>query len=199
MLDYERLTALARECGFTEAGPLDVRTLRFFPEVRDMCATDRCHNYNKNWSCPPACGTLDEMRAKVQAFSEGIIVQTVGTLEDSFDWEATMETAKKHADNFAKMYGVLKKEYPEMFAMGAGTCTKCETCTYVEGKPCRFPDEMTYSMEACGLLVSQVCTDNNIPYNHGPQTVTYTGCYLLRESRPCSVTGAEQEANARLS
>jgi predicted metal-binding protein len=137
MLDYEYLTRLAKECGFTDAGPLDVSTLRFFPEVRDMCATDRCHSYNKNWSSPPACGTLDEMRDRVNSYSEGIIVQTVGKLEDSFDWEATVETAKLHAENFAKMCGILKKDYPGMFAMGAGTCTKCKTCTYVEGEPCR--------------------------------------------------------------
>ena len=39
MLNYDELIKKAKEHGFTEAGPLDVDTLEFLPEVRDMCAS----------------------------------------------------------------------------------------------------------------------------------------------------------------
>jgi predicted metal-binding protein len=179
MLNYSELIQLAKDSGFTNAGPLDVTTLQFLPEVRDMCASDRCQAYGKNWACPPACGTLDEMREKVKRFKSGIIVQMVGQLEDNMDWENMQLAAQKQAESFVKMHQALKKQYPNLLAMGAGTCTRCKTCTYPEGKPCRFPDELTHSMEACGLFVSKVCTDNDMKYNYGPNTVAYTGCFLL--------------------
>ena len=179
MPDYEKLQELASECGFTSSAPLDVATLIFLPEVRDMCATDKCNRYNHSWSCPPACGSLEDMREKVKAFTSGLLVQTVGHLEDNFDWETLEETAKKQKESFEKMQAILKKEYPRLIAMGTGGCTICETCTYPDA-PCRFPDRLTSSMEACGLLVSQVCTDNNLKYNHGPLTIAYTGCFLLQ-------------------
>ena len=34
-------------------------------------------------------------------------------------------------------------------------------------------------MEAYGLMVNQVCLDNGLHYNYGPNTIAYTGCFLL--------------------
>ena len=152
MLNYEELINKARENGFTEAGPLDVTTLELLPEVRDMCASGRCQVYGKNWACPPACGTLEEMRAKVGKYSRGLLVQTVGQLEDSMDWDNIQLTARNHEENFKKFWEVLDREYPGLMAMGAGTCSRCKPCTYPEGKPCRFPDKLMHSMEASGCL-----------------------------------------------
>jgi len=38
---------------------------------------------------------------------------------------------------------------------------------------------MTSSMEAMGLLVSEVCEAAGLPYYYGPNTLTYTGAVLL--------------------
>ncbi len=62
--------------------------------------------------------------------------------------------------------------------IGTGACTRCEKCTYPD-KPCRFPDKMTSSMEALGMVVSDVCRDNGIPYYYGQGTITYVGCVLI--------------------
>ncbi len=178
MLDYDALFELAKECGFTHYGKLDVSTLEFLQEVRDMCATNQCGRYNKSWACPPACGTLEEMRARVSSYSHGIIVQTVGQMEDSFDWETMQETAQAQGRNFMKMWNELEKDYPGLMAMGTGTCTNCKECTYPDA-PCRFPNKVAASMEACGLVVSKVCTDNGLKYNYGPNTLAYSACFLL--------------------
>lgn len=179
MLDYAALIKKAKDCGFTAAGPLDASTLEFLPEVRAMCADNRCHAYGKNWACPPACGTLDEMRDKVKGYQRGLLVQTVGQLEDTMDWDNMQRAEKVHEESFQKLWTELEKAYPFLLAMGAGTCTRCEECAYPEGKPCRFPFRLKYSMEAFGLLVSKVCTDNGLKYNYGKNTVAYTGCFLL--------------------
>jgi predicted metal-binding protein len=62
--------------------------------------------------------------------------------------------------------------------MGAGPCKRCRECTYPH-EPCRYPKQMTISMEAMGMLVSEVCKDNHLPYYYGPNTLTYVGCVLL--------------------
>lgn len=178
MLDYDKLFKLAEECGFNSYGKLDVSTLEFLPEVRDMCAVNTCGMYNKSWACPPACGTLEEMRERVKKYTRGIIVQTVGQLEDSLDWDGIQEAAEKQSVSYQKMLKVLKEEYPDLMPMGTGACTNCKKCTYPD-EPCRFPDKLVSSMEACGLVVSNVCTANGVPYNHGKDTICYTGCFLL--------------------
>jgi predicted metal-binding protein len=63
-------------------------------------------------------------------------------------------------------------------AMGTGGCSRCAKCAYPD-EPCRFPDKLCPSMEGAGLVVNEVCTANGLKYNHGKDTICYTGCYLL--------------------
>lgn len=175
----EDLIAAAKEYGFSHCAPLRVSSIQVMPQVRQMCASDQCHAYNKSWSCPPACGTLEEGRDRLSKYSTGILVQTVGKLEDSFDYETMVETEALHKENFRRFHTHLRRLYPDLLAIGVGCCTLCRPCTY-PNEPCRFPEEMTCSMESYGMLVSQVCKDNGLDYNHGENTVTFTSCYLLR-------------------
>ena len=92
--------------------------------------------------------------------------------------EGIRETGDAQAKNFARLEAELAKRYPNLWAMGTGACTKCKKCTYPDA-PCRFPDQLFSSMEACGLYVSKVCTDNGLPYNYGPNKLAYSACFLL--------------------
>lgn len=177
--DTEALIKEAIDAGFSQAGQLNTEALVFMPEVRDMCSADLCKMYGKNWRCPPGCGSIEDAAAEASQYSYGIIVQTIGKMEDDFDYEAITETGEKHKTNFAALVKELKKRYPELLPMGAGTCTLCKTCTYPDA-PCRFPDDSISSMEAYGLWVSKVCELSGVPYNNGKQTITYTSCYLLK-------------------
>jgi len=179
MINYEELTGIAKKSGFTHYAPLDVSTLEFMQEIRDMCNPEQCRNYNTSWSCPPACAPLEEIRERVKSCTNGILVQTVGELEDSLDWDGIQETGARHKENFGRMLETLEKENYTLLAMGAGRCEVCETCTYPENQ-CRFPDKMEVSMEASGLFVSKVCKDNNLDYNYGPEKIAFTSCFLVK-------------------
>ena len=174
MTDYR---ALALDCGFTVAEPIDVKTLKFLPDVRSMCAADRCQSYGKNWSCPPACGELEYWEEKASHFSHGLVLQTVGDREDSYDFEAMMEVADENKRQFEAFTAALRERGGDFLAMSAGTCTRCESCTYPDA-PCRFPEKLYPSMEACGLFVSGVCSDNGIRYYYGEDKIAYTCCVL---------------------
>ena len=92
-MDIKKIEQMGMEQGFSHVVLLDCDTIELKPEVRQMCAADTCHKYDKCWSCPPGCGSLEECEAKVRQYKYGIIVQTVGELEDAFDGEGMMETA----------------------------------------------------------------------------------------------------------
>ena len=178
MPDFDNLAELAKECGFTHTAPLDIGTLQFMQEIRDMCNPDKCDRYGKSWSCPPACASLEEMRERVRSYGGGLLVQTVGELEDSYDWEGIMDTGARHKEYFQRMYDALRKDEAQVLAMGAGACSLCDPCTY-PSEPCRFPDKASASMEACGLYVSKVCTDNGLAYNYGQNKIAFTSCFLI--------------------
>ena len=124
MTPIERVIAMATDIGFEEAAEMDPKTIVLREDVRAMCAEGKCHAYGKNWTCPPVCGDLDECRSIVDAYREGIgiIVQSVGQLEDSMDYETMMDTGKAHGERFrmlaekidlAKFLVWFIEDYPE--------------------------------------------------------------------------------------
>lgn len=173
------LRALAEEIGFEHTGNLDPATIELKEEVRQMCASGKCAVYDKRWSCPPGCGTLEEYRELLKGYTRGILVQSVGELEDSFDVETMLETEAAHKERFYALRKALNERGIEALAAGAGCCTVCKECTYPDA-PCRFPEQKMSSMEAIGMLVTEVCTANGLPYFYGENTIAYTSCFLLR-------------------
>lgn len=178
MKTINEIIKAAEEVGFTHVVELDCDSIQLLPEVRDMCAADKCHAYNHNWACPPGCGSLSECESRIRKFKRGVIVQSVGELEDEMDYETMMELQEEHSKHFVSLTDILRKEIPDVLPIGSGTCSRCESCTFPD-LPCRFPGKMTSSMEAYGMLVSQVCKDNNIPYYYGKNTLAYTSCFLI--------------------
>lgn len=176
--EIEDIIREAKSMGFSEVGELDSKTITLKQEVRDMCASNTCGMYGKNWSCPPGSGELDICREELKDYKYGVIVQTVGDIEDSFDFEGMMEVQDKHTKMYEDFAEVLKKKYKKVLCLGTGTCTICKECTYPDN-PCRFPDKQISSMESYGMLVSEICKDNNMKYYYGSDKICYTACYLI--------------------
>ena len=205
---YEKLEALAAETGFTHFGPLKKEALAVRTEVRDMCAANRCGMYGTSWVCPPGCGELSELAEKLSKVTGGIILQSTGEMEDDFDFESIAETEKLQKERFAAFmekladvrgigtaaegagqenaeteeFGDARKSGEDskritFLPLSSGGCHICQKCTYPDA-PCRFPEKAFPSMEACGLVVNDVCKASGVPYNYGPRTMTFTGCVL---------------------
>ena len=175
---FKEVKDLALSCGFSHVGDLDVSTIQLREEVRAACAENKCKAYGVRWSCPPGCGTLKQCEERIRKYRRGVILQTTGELEDVMDGEGMMDTAKLHSDYIDAFSQAVRKLYPNCMMINAGACRRCESCTYPT-EPCRFPDQLSSSMEAYGMIVSDVCQANNLPYYYGLKTITYTGCVLL--------------------
>ncbi len=157
----ETAAALAEEIGFKGRGIFETKDLNFLKEVRDMCKANKCGNYGQ--------------------FKWGIVLQTTAQMEDEFDGEAIEEAQVTQRDRFLKYVGRLREMGEKAFLpMGSGGCgQQCASCTYPDA-PCRFPDRAFTSMEAYGLLVTDVCKSADTPYYYGRNTVTFTGCVLFK-------------------
>jgi len=176
----EKMAEAAVAFGFSHAAPLDPDTLIVYDEVRDMCAADRCGLYGHCWTCPPACGSVEQHRQQISRYRKGIIVQTTGQLEDAFDFETMQSTQKEHQATFHRYAEKLRPSLPGLLALASGGCDLCECCTYPD-EPCRTPEQALSSMEAYGLFVSEVCRKNDLPYTYGNDTITYVSCYLWND------------------
>lgn len=174
---FTKLAALAAENGFSHWAAADMAALVPRQEVRDMCRADRCGRWARSWSCPPACGDLRDAATAIAGFSAGILLQTSGTLADDFDYEGMENLQRRHKKSFADFTRHARLLVRECLPLAAGSCTVCKRCTYPD-RPCRFPQKRFCSMEAFGLLVSDICLRSGLPYNYGVRTMTYTACLL---------------------
>lgn len=176
-INTEDILQLADEIGFSHAAVLDMEALIFRPEVREMCSADRCRSHARSWSCPPAVGSLEKIAERAADYSIGVIVQTTGRTESDFDIASISRIMSEHNRSFDALVRQIRSLGLRCLPMGAGACRICRKCTYPE-RPCRHPDRMYPSMEAYGLLVSDVCVKSGLGYNYGTGTMTFTSCIL---------------------
>jgi predicted metal-binding protein len=172
------LASFAVSFGFSQAALFEAAALAVLPAVREMCATGRCGAYGHRWTCPPACGPLEECAARIVTYKNALLLQTTGILDDEFDAETMRTLGERQKNLFRAFQKKLRPAYPGLLGLTSGGCTFCPQCTYPDA-PCRFPQDATPSMEAFGLLVSDVCGLAGLKYYYGQKTLTYTGCILL--------------------
>jgi len=160
---------------------VDPKDIPFGEAVRAACEANYCGRYGKCWTCPPGVGDWQELRDQARAYQRALIFTTCTELEDSYDLEGMGEAAAMHSALNDKLRAMLR-ELPGTFAFyGAGSCTRCEKCTYPDA-PCRFPELAMRSMEACGMDVVNLSKLCKIHYINGPDTVTYFSAVLFSEA-----------------
>ena len=162
--DMTEMIILAKEAGFIYAASIDMESLEFREDVRAMCRSERCNSYGKSWSCPPATGSIERAKERISGYHRGIIVQTCGEISGSFDIDGTRQIMLRHKKTFDIFVRQVRTFYPDCLPMGAGACSRCRSCTCPD-RPCRHPDRMYPSMEAYGLLVSDVAVRSGLGYN----------------------------------
>ncbi len=169
---------LAVQAGF-RAALFDAGLLQPVPEVRRMCAENRCTRFGASWSCPPACGSLVELSERMAGYDTGLLLVSVTEVDGDFDLAGIRDAERLHKKRFDTVVRQVRQLFPGCMPMAAGSCTRCVKCTYPSA-PCRHPDWLYPSMEACGLIVSDVCNACGLSYNNGPSTITFVSCILIK-------------------
>ena len=155
---------------------------------RSLCASNPCGNYGKNYMCPPDIGSIEELMQELRTYETALVYQTVGILEDSYDFERMMEAGNRH-NVLAQKLRILAQERAgqeggiQLLHLGAGGCRVCVACGKRSGEPCRFPEKAIGSLEAYGVNVSLLAQTAGMRYINGQNTVTYFGAILCRTRR----------------
>ena len=153
-----------------EFAVVDTKEIPFRSYVVDACAMNYCGRYNKTWQCPPAIGTLEELKKSCLAYDFAVVFTTCHSLEDSFDIEGMERGRIVHEKITDQAIGLFSGE--DIKTLSAEGCGLCKTCTYPDA-PCRFPEKARPSVEANGISVVELAENCNIHYKNGENTVTY--------------------------
>ena len=174
------LIGAALELGADRAALLPVEQIPFEASFRSLCEQNSCGKYGTCWMCPPLVGPIEPLMARARTYSTALVYQSIGHLEDSYDFEGMMATAKamnqlcqRIRDRVEPMLG------GRPLYLGAGACLLCPRCAALDQQPCRFPDRAMPSLESYGVNVSALAPLCGMKYINGPNTVTYFGAVLF--------------------
>lgn len=153
----ERFEAAVNVSEYVEAC-VDVQ--EFLPYCRE------CPNYNQVWSCPEYDFDPYDYWAEYQTFR--IIGVKIIVPDEIAGQVCPPEECRKIIDELLwaekrklslELYE-MEKEYSGSVSLSAGTCQMCPAgkCTKREGKPCRHPEKLRYSIESLGGNVGLTVT-----------------------------------------
>ena len=173
------LIDLAVKEGFAAAAVVDTAAIPFDFSFRPYCEENLCGQYGVNHSCPPLCGSCEDMQQKILGKSRALVLQTVWEIPDYSDAPAIKEAKTIHNRASLALLDALRKAGCDCFMVGASGCALCSPCTAKEGKPCRFPELQHSCMSAYCIFVKKLCDSCGLEYDCGTGLLGFFGMILL--------------------
>ena len=150
--------------------------LVFADRVRHICEHE-CPMYNTTWACPPAVGSIEECRARVMSFREGLMIATITEVSDIANIGETLSTRAPHEQVTREILELVKQQSDRTLALSTEACTHCRQCTW-PGAPCRHPDRMFPCVESHCILVTDLAEKHGIEFLAGTNLVTWFSLIL---------------------
>lgn len=177
-MNESELIQLALQCGARKSVVIDGRDVALLADFREACRANQCGSYGRCYMCPPDVGEIGALMTEVHHYSRGLLYQTVGMLEDSFDAEGMMAAAADHMRVSQAIQHGIGGWLGSTLHLSCGGCRLCQVCAKAEGMPCRHPAEALPSLEGYGVDVYRTAQKTDLRYINGQNTVTYFGLVL---------------------
>ena len=171
-MTYKNMIDAALQTGFEAAVIVKTEDIPFDIAFRRYCKENICGQYGANYSCPPDCGTGEEMQSRIISRKKALVVQSVNRITD-FSSPEIERAKKRHCGFTIELEKKLKALNIEGFTVGACGCTLCDPCTKKAGKPCKFPERAYSCMSAYCINVKSLCEACGLSYDLSPDLALF--------------------------
>lgn len=175
----EEMIALAVEEGFAGAAVIGTDKIRFDPMFRPFCEENLCGQYGVNHSCPPDCGTPEQMEQRILAHKKGLVLQTIWQIPDYEDKPAIKQAKLGHNTAALRLMKRLRAQGCPGFLVGASGCALCTPCARKEGKSCAFPELQYSCMSAYCIFVRKLAEESGLEYSPAEGLTAFFGMYVF--------------------
>ena len=151
---------------------IDPAELEFSSRIRHICQAE-CPMYGQTWACPPGVGEVSECEKKCRNYSQCLLIGTIVEVEDVADIEAGLATRGDHEAVTNEVRDLMRAQNVDPYVLSTEACAICDSCAYLEGNPCRYPDRMHPCVESHGINVIPVLEENGIEFQFGANVVTW--------------------------
>lgn len=170
---------LAAQEGFACAAVVGTDKITFDPSFRPYCEENLCGQYGANYTCPPDCGTPEQMKERVLAHRKALVLQTIWEISDYTDQTAIREAKRAHNTAQLRLAKHFRENGIPGFLVGASGCALCSPCRRSLGEPCRFPDQSYSCMSAYCIFVRKLTDQCGMEYDCGEGLLAFFGMYVF--------------------
>lgn len=164
--------------GFANAAIVDTVDIVFEFSFRSYCGENLCGQYGANYSCPPDCGSPEQMRDRILAHKKGLVLQTIWQVRDYADLPAIKAAKKSHNAAELKVVKALREAGHDGIIVGASGCSLCSPCAQTQGLLCKFPDLKYSCMSAYCVFVKKLADKCGMEYDCGEGLLGLFGMYV---------------------
>lgn len=178
MTDLE-IKELSLSEGFYQAEIISTDRIVFDASFRPYCEENLCGQYGINHSCPPACGTPEEMKQRVLAHKKALVVCTRWKIEDFSQTERIKEVKTSHNNAMFRVIKKLREHGHRGLMIGSSGCTLCKPCKLGLGEKCSHPELMYSCMSAYCIYVKKLAEECNMNYDYKDGILPFFGMYIF--------------------
>ena len=175
-----QLIKLAEEEGF-HAAVISAKDIPVDGSFRKFCEDNLCGKYNANYSCPPACGTVEEVRDRLFAADKALVLQTIHEIGSYENKEAILKSKKNLNLAILRLTEELRKAGMDCFCLGYGGCPLCDPCKQVAGEPCTFPEKRISCISAYCIDVGKLANRCGLEFAWVPEKLFLFGMIVFNE------------------
>lgn len=175
----EEIIAMALDESFAAAQIVDTCNIVFDPSFRPYCEENLCGQYGVNYSCPPTCGTPEEMMARILAHKKALVLQTIWQVPDYSDMSVIKPAKASHNAAELRLVRRLRAQGLDGLIVGTSGCALCTPCALTQGKPCNFPDLKYSCMSAYCIFVKKLADVCGMEYDCGDGLLAFFGMYVF--------------------
>lgn len=146
---------LAEREGFS-AAVLPVCDVPVDAKFRPFCEENRCGQYNANYSCPPICGTPEQMHEKILAGAWALVLKSERAIQGYEDTEGIRKGKGDHNAAMLRLNETLRQKGCAGLCAGGSCCSLCQPCHMTSGEPCPHPDLRFSCMSAYCIDVAEL-------------------------------------------
>lgn len=171
----KQLIDLAINEGFAAAAVVKTSEIPFDFSFRPYCEENLCGQYGVNHSCPPGCGSCEDMKQRITGKNRALVLQTIWEISDYSDKPAIKEAKGIHNRTSISLMEKFRAQGVDCFMVGASGCALCSPCTAKDGLPCRFPQLQYSCMSAYCIFVKKLCDHCGLEYDCGNGLLGFFG------------------------
>ena len=174
------LITLAEAAGFS-AAVIPTAQVPVDEKFRPYCEENLCVQYNANYSCPPVCGTVEQLHGEILRGELALVLNSEWPIDSYEDSGAIRRGKQSHNRAMLRLKETLRMAGYDSLCVGGSCCNLCEPCNMTSGLPCVFPEQRFSCMSAYCVDVAKLAEQCGLDFGWDPKRLHLCGMLVLRK------------------